>query len=133
MKRIILVLLATSSLFAQRLPNTVVPSHYKLSIDPNIDQRKFSGEEAIEVYLKSPAKEIELNSLDLDISQAEIKSGGKSQEAEVVYDKPDEMVKLQLPTEMPAGSAQIHLKFSGKLTEGLRGLYLSKSSRRSYA
>ena len=80
MKRIIVtVLLATSSLFAQRLPNTVIPSHYKLSLDPSIEQRKFSGEETIDVRLNSPVKELVLNSLDLDISEAEIKSGGKSQ------------------------------------------------------
>src|SRR5579884_298686 len=134
MKRILItVLLATSSLFAQRLPNTVIPSHYKLSLDPSIEQRQFSGEESIEVRLNAPAKQIVLNSLDLEISDAEVKAGGKSQKAEVVYDKPDEMVKLQLPGEIPAGSAQIQLKFSGKLNEGLRGLYLSKSSRRMYA
>ena len=133
MRRIILVLLASSALFAQRLPNTVTPSHYKLSLDPSIEQRKFSGEETIDVRLKSPTKEIVLNSLDLDISDAEINSGPKSQKAEIVYDKPDETVKLQLPVAIPAGSAQLHLKFSGKLTEGLRGLYLSKSSRRLYA
>jgi puromycin-sensitive aminopeptidase len=133
MKRILLVLLATSTLFAQRLPNTVIPSHYKLSLDPSIEQRKFAGEETVDVRLNLPAKKIVLNSLDLDISEAEINSGGKSQKAQVVYDKPDEMVKLQLPAEIPAGSAQIHLKFSGKLTEGLRGFYLSRSSRRLYA
>ncbi len=134
MKRILItVLLATPSLFAQRLPNTVIPSHYKLSLDPSIEQRKFSGEERIEVRLNSAAKEIVLNSLDLDISDVRVNSGGKSQKAEVVYDKPDEMVKLQLPLQIPAGNAQIQLKFSGKLTQGLRGLYLSKSSRRMYA
>lgn len=133
MKRIILFLLATSSVFAQRLPNTTIPSHYKLSLDPSIEQRRFSGDETIEVRLNSPAKEIVLNSLDLDIADAEIASGGKSQKAEVIYVAPDEMVKLEVPAVVPAGSAQIHLKFSGKLTEGLRGLYLSKSSRRLYA
>ncbi|MGE5321704.1 MAG: M1 family aminopeptidase, partial [Actinomycetota bacterium] len=33
----------------------------------------------------------------------------------------------------PAGNAELHLKYSGKLTEGLRGLYLSRSPRRMYA
>ena len=99
MKRILVtVLLATSSLFAQRLPNTVIPSHYKLSLDPSIEQRQFSGEETIEVRLNAPAKEIVLNSLDLEISNAEVNARSKWQKAEVVYDKPDETVKLPLPT-----------------------------------
>lgn len=134
MTRIIVVfLLSTSPLLGQRLPQNAVPSHYKLWLDPHIEERKFSGEETIDVRLTSPAKQIVLNSLDLGISDAEIISGGTSHKVDVEYDRPDEMVKLELPTELPAENVQIHLKFSGKLTEGLRGLYLSKSSRRLYA
>ncbi|HKT49340.1 MAG TPA: hypothetical protein VJV96_03535, partial [Candidatus Angelobacter sp.] len=50
---------------AQRLPNTIVPSHYKLFLDPSIAGQKFSGEETISVRLAQPASEITLNSLDL--------------------------------------------------------------------
>ena len=133
MKRIFLFLLFTHFVFAQRLPQTVVPSHYQLALDPSIEQQKFSGEESIDADLRSPVSEIVLNSLDLDISDAEVTAGGRSQKANIVYDKPEEMVRLQLPEQILSGRAQIHLKFSGKLTEGLRGLYLSKSPRREYA
>lgn len=126
-------LVLTSSLFAQRLPQTVIPSHYKLSLDPRIEQKQFSGEETIDVRVSMPLKEIVLNSLDLDVSEVEVVSGGKTQKANVVYDRPNEMVRLQVPETVAAGQAQIHLKFAGKLTEGLRGLYLSKTSRREYA
>src|SRR6185437_3357707 len=120
-------------LVAQRLPKNVTPSRYKLFLDPSIEQKSFSGEETIDVILAQPAKEIVLNSLDLDISTAEISASGKTQKANVTYDKPDEMVRFTIGTAVPAGPAQIHLKFSGKLTAGLRGLYLSKSARRQYA
>jgi len=134
MKRICAVLFfLTSSLLAQRLPQTVVPSHYKLSLDPNIEQKQFSGEETIDVNVNAPVKEIVLNSLDLDISEVQVISGGKALKANVVYDKPDEMVRLQVPETVAAGQAQIHLKYAGKLAEGLRGLYLSKTPRREYA
>jgi aminopeptidase N len=133
MKRIFLFLLFTHFVFAQRLPQAVVPSHYQVALDPSIEQQKFSGEETIDVDLRNTASEIVLNSLDLDISDAEVTGGGRSQKANIVYDKPEEMVRLQLPEQIPSGRAQIHLKFSGKLTEGLRGLYLSKSPRREYA
>ena len=133
MRRIYFLLLISSSLFAQRLPQDVIPSHYRLSLDPSIQGKTFSGDETIDVRLKSAATEIVLNSLDLEISNAEITSGKTTLKANVIYDKPDEMVRLRLPQEIPAGSAQIHLAFTGKLTEGLRGLYLSRSSRREYA
>jgi aminopeptidase N len=135
MKRIWLVVfvLLASSLFGQRLPQTVIPSHYQLSLDPSIAEKKFSGEETITLRLSAPAKEIVLNSLDLEILDASVNSSGKALDANVIYDKPSEMAHFEFPETIPAGEAQLHLKFSGKLTEGLRGLYLSKSSRREYA
>ena len=118
---------------AQRLPNTVVPTHYKLFLDPNIAAQKFSGEESITVRVAQPASDITLNSLDLDITLAEVTSGNHTEQAKVTYDKPQETVKLSFETPVPAGNAELHLKYSGKLTEGLRGFYLSRSPRRLYA
>src|SRR5277367_3998060 len=119
--------------FAQRLPSGVTPSHYKLFLDPNIASKAFSGEETIDLQIAAHTKNIVLNSLDLDISLAEITAAGATQTAKIVYDKPDETVRLEVAKTLPAGPAQIHLKFSAPLTDGLRGLYLSKSARRTYA
>jgi aminopeptidase N/puromycin-sensitive aminopeptidase len=118
---------------AQRLPKTVVPSHYTLRIDPNIAEQKFFGEETIDVEVKQATNEVVLNSLDLDVSVAEAVAAQKRQTAVVSYDRPNETLKLTFPNPIPAGSATLHLKYSGKLTAGLRGLYLSKSARRQYA
>src|SRR5215813_1755522 len=126
-------LLGVTGLQAQRLPKTVVPSHYTLRIDPNIGEQKFSGEETIDVQISQPTREIVLNSLDLDISLAEAIAGTKKQSAVVSYDKSSETAKLTFANEIPAGSGKLHLQYSAKLTNGLRGLYLSKSSRRQYA
>jgi aminopeptidase N/puromycin-sensitive aminopeptidase len=129
----VLLLVLPALTAAQRLPASVAPNHYKLTLDPNIEQKKFSGEETIDVRVGQPTAEIVLNSLNLDISEAELITTAGAQPAKVTYDKPKEMVRLVLPQQLPAGSAQIHLKYSGALTEGLRGLYLSKSKRREYA
>jgi aminopeptidase N len=117
----------------QRLPRTVVPSHYTLRIDPKVAEQEFSGEETIDVEVKQATNEVVLNSLDLDISLAEAVAGQKRQTAVVSYDKPNETIQLAFSSPIPAGSVTLHLKYSGKLTAGLRGLYLSKSKRRQYA
>jgi hypothetical protein len=85
----VLLLLALNG-FAegQRLPASVVPSHYKLFIDPSIESQRFSGEETIDVRLAQSTKEIVLNSLDLEVSAAEVIAGGTTQPAQVSYDKP---------------------------------------------
>jgi aminopeptidase N len=123
------------SLNAQRLPTTVVPTHYKLFIDPDIGQQKFTGEETINVHVQQSTREIVLNSLGLEISLAEALPGFdmSALPAQVTYDQPNEMARLTFTKPVPKGAGSLHLKFSGKLTAGLRGLYLSKSARRQYA
>ena len=128
----ILIVLASSSR-AQRLPETVAPSHYKLFLDPSISGQRFNGEENISVQVREPTREIVLNSLGLEITLAEVDAGASNRIAEVSYDQPNEIVRLQFAQPVPAGKASLHLKFSGKLTSGLRGLYVSKSARRQYA
>ena len=118
---------------AQRLPTTVVPENYKLLVDAGISAGRFSGEEQITVRVSQPLNEIVLNSLDLEITLAEVTAAGGTQTAQISYDKPAEMVRLRLAHPVPAGPATLHLKFSGPLTQGLRGLYLSKTPRRAYA
>ncbi len=130
---VLLLLPAFHLAAAQRLPTTVIPSHYKLWIDPSIEKQQFSGEETIDVQLAQASNEIVLNSLNLEISTAEVIVGGKTQQAKVSYDQPDEMIRLTVAEVIPSGPAALHLKYSGKLTAGLRGLYLSKTARRSYA
>jgi aminopeptidase N len=125
--------IAAVDLPAQRLPTTIIPSHYKLLLDPDLGQQKFTGEETITVQVEQATSEIVLNSLGLDISVAEAIVANKTLPAQVIYDQPNEMVRLSLAQPLPVGAASLHLKFSGKLTAGLRGLYLSKSARRQYA
>lgn len=129
----IFLTISAISLHAQRLSTTIVPSHYKLFLDPDIGGQKFTGEETITVQVQQPTSEIVLNSLGLEISLAEATAADKTLPAQVTYDQPNEMARLTFAKPVPKGIVDLHLKFSGKLTTGLRGLYLSKSARRQYA
>ncbi|MBZ5494168.1 MAG: M1 family metallopeptidase [Acidobacteriia bacterium] len=132
---LIFLTISAINLQAQRLPQTVVPTHYKLLLDPNIGQQKFTGEEHINVHVQQPTTEIVLNSMGLEISMAEALPGFdmSALPAQVTYDQLNEMVRLVFAKPVPKGAIVLHLKFSGKLTAGLRGLYLSKSAKRQYA
>src|ERR1051325_210551 len=91
-----LLIVAGTSLNAQRLPRTVVPSHYRLSLDPDIKEQKFSGDETITVKVQQPTREIVLNSLGLEIALAEVLPGFDmaALPAQVSYDQPSEMARL---------------------------------------
>jgi len=81
--------IASFALHAQRLPTTVVPSNYKLLLDPDISAQKFSGEETITVQVQQPTREIVLNSLGLEISLAEAAVANETLPAQVTYDEPN--------------------------------------------
>src|SRR6476660_633737 len=89
---LVFLTIAATGLRAQRLPTSVVPSNYKLSLDPDIAGQKFSGEETITVQVQQPVREIVLNSLELEISLAEVVPGPyvATLPAQVTYDEPNE-------------------------------------------
>src|SRR4029077_1977575 len=63
-----------------------------------------------------------------------ITSGGAIQKAKVTPEKDKEMVVLSVEKPLPAGSATIHITYTGILNDEMRGLYLGKDDQgRKYA
>jgi aminopeptidase N len=117
----------------QRLPETVVPESYDLNFEPDLGKATFSGEETIHVRVLKPTKTVVLNAAELHFQQTTIASGGATQNATVSMAAEKEQATLTVGNEVPAGTAEIHIRFTGILNDKLRGFYLSKSPRRSYA
>jgi aminopeptidase N len=118
---------------AQRLPDTVVPESYDLKFEPNIQNATFTGEETIHVNVLKPAKTLTLNAAELEFQDAGIESGGTTQKADVRLDAAKEQATLTVEKELPAGPAEIRIRFTGVLNDKLRGFYLSSTPRRKYA
>src|SRR4051812_16841604 len=135
--RVLTALLLVSSFAsfasAQRLPKDVIPSHYAIRFNVDLAAGTFSGEESIQLKLVKASKTITLNSVDLNITEAYVNTGGKKSEAKLTPNVGAEMVSFDFPAEIPAGNAELHLKFAAKLRDDLRGLYITRSSRRAYA
>jgi aminopeptidase N len=128
-KRFLLIALIALPLSAARLPQTVIPSHYAISIEPNFANDTFRGEETIDVDVKQPVTSIVLHAVQLHIAGATV--GGMTA---APGDGPaEEMISLALPKALPAGPASIRISFDGKLVRQLRGLYLGRSKEKKYA
>ncbi len=121
------------TLEAQRLPTTVTPEHYSLTLAPDLKTATFTGKETIDVTLAQPATSITLNAAQITFQTVTIASDGNTQTAKVSEDKANEQVTLQVPTEIPAGKATIKIRYTGILNGQLRGFYLSKTAKRNYA
>jgi len=125
----LLPLLALPLAAADRLPTTVIPNHYALEISPDLAAETFTGKETIDVDVNTPTDTIKLHSVGLTLHDVRV----GDQDATVTYDVPNEMATLKLAAPVAAGPAKISAMFDGKLAQGLRGLYLSRTAKRKYA
>jgi aminopeptidase N len=137
MKRImvaaVLALLPALAAYGQRLPENVIPDSYDLSFTPDLAKATFSSEETIHVKLLRPTLTITLNSAEIEIQDATITSAGHPQLATVTFDESKDQATLKVPNSIAPGPAEIHIRFTGTLNDQMRGFYLSKTARRSYA
>src|SRR5262249_52099427 len=129
----ILCLLACSPAGAQRLPTTVVPEHYDLAFDVDLKTARFEGVETIKVSLAQPSRRIVLNALDISFHEVTIRAAGAEQRAAVTENDATQTAALPVPRDIPAGPADIHVRYTGVLNDKLRGFYLSTANGRNYA
>ncbi len=118
---------------AQRLPANAVPSHYSLKLTPDLKAATFAGSESIDVNLTSPSATVTLNSLEIKISRVEASVAGAVQSGIVSYDVSKEQATFTFPSALPAGPVALRVEYTGILNDQLRGFYLSKTAKRSYA
>ena len=138
MKRIFAVMtflvLTISLAAAQRLPEIARPDNYKLTFTPDLDKARFEGDETISLHVLKSTPEITLNAVDIDFHEVTITSGDATQKAKVTPDKEKEMAVLSVEKPLSAGSATIHITYTGILNNEMRGLYLGKDDKgRKYA
>jgi aminopeptidase N/puromycin-sensitive aminopeptidase len=119
--------------YAQRLGTNVRPTHYSLWLSPDLKNATFSGIETIDIALAEPSSSITLNAVDLEFQSVTVTAGGKQLQATVSLDAEKEQATFRLPETIPAGKATLSIRYTGILNGTLRGFYLSKTNRRSYA
>jgi puromycin-sensitive aminopeptidase len=117
----------------QRLPDTVVPSHYTLRFTPDLTAATFAGEEEILVRISAPTNTIVLNALELVITEATVVQGAATSRATVACDSGNQQATLSLDRPLTAGDARIRTRFTGTLNGQLGGFYLSTTPKRRYA
>src|SRR5688572_133635 len=127
------LLLTAATASAQRLPATVTPVHYDITVSPRLADAKFSGREAITLRVSAATSKIVLNAAEITFGDVSISAGGRQQRAVVTLDATKEQATFSFPNPVPAGDAELTIVYNGILNDDLRGLYLSKANNRRYA
>jgi puromycin-sensitive aminopeptidase len=110
-----------------RLPRTVVPSRYELTIEPDLEAATFTGEQRIAVEVTEPVDEVVLNADELEIDEAwlEPAGGGGRRDAVIALESATERVRLSLDRALETGAWVLHCRFRGVLNDKLTGFYRS--------
>jgi puromycin-sensitive aminopeptidase len=111
-----------------RLPTSVVPSHYTVTLRPDLKAHTFTGECKVKVDVKEEVKSIVCNASNLSVSAATVETdAGELLMPEVKADQETESLSLLLGNQaLQAGPATVTYTFTGVLNDQMRGFYRSK-------
>lgn len=108
-----------------RLPRTVLPSRYELTLEPDLSAARFAGEVAVSVEVKEPVGEIVLNAKELEIDEVWLEQDGTRIEASATFETETERCLLKLSAVAQPGSWTLRSRFRGVLNDKLEGFYRS--------
>ncbi|MCJ2520885.1 MAG: M1 family metallopeptidase, partial [Candidatus Thermoplasmatota archaeon] len=118
----------TNEITGVRLPASVRPEKYVLSLKPDLNEFTFQGEESVDIQVTESVSSITLNASELQVSSARVKLGeGTTLPAKGIdLDESEETVTLSFDRTLPKGPATLSMQFTGILNDQLRGFYRSQ-------
>ncbi len=119
---------------AQRLPGTAIPEHYDLAFDVDLAGARFEGTETIR-GARSPADHARRAECVSDhVSRRHNRHRrGASDRRPSTLDPQAQTATFTVSRPIPAGPAEINIRYTGALNDQLRGFYLSRANGRRYA
>ncbi|HWX18604.1 MAG TPA: M1 family metallopeptidase [Candidatus Binatia bacterium] len=110
-----------------KLPKDVVPRHYAIRLQPDLEKFVTTGKVDINIDVLKPAREIVLNALDLEITKAAI-TAPKTIPLESKADAEAQTVSFGLSETLAPGKYSLTIEFTGHLREQAQGLFFVRYS-----
>ena len=104
-----------------RLPKSVVPIHYAIALEPNLDSLTVAGSQVVQIEVREPTARIVLNAVNMDIEHAAIDGG--AQRAQIALDATAETATLTFPQPIAAGRHTLRIAFKSRINSFSRGIY----------
>ena len=116
-----------------RLPESVVPLHYDISILPDLKTSHMEGSVRMDFKVLSATDRVVMHGVNLTVPDDSIEiepmdSTSTNEPIQVVsvdYDHSKEFIIIQLAPKMRVGRYRIRLDYTGALSNNLKGLYRS--------
>ncbi|PKB80163.1 MAG: hypothetical protein BZY88_09580 [SAR202 cluster bacterium Io17-Chloro-G9] len=109
------------------LPATVRPSKYRITLQPDLDQFTFKGNETVDILVEEPTSRIVVNAVELEIQSCSLtRDGQPAREAQISLDADAEALTFDFGETIAPGKASLDIAFTGELNDKLRGFYRSQ-------
>src|SRR5438445_11047 len=95
----------------------LVPERYRAELTLDPDKAEFSGNIRIQVKVNQPVQSIWLNANRIAVQRASVIAGDKTVIAKTLPGG-DDFLGLQLPSVIPAGAAEIAIRYTGEVRHG---------------
>ncbi len=102
-----------------RLPRTVLPRRYDVTLDPNLSTATFSGSVTIEAEVVNPTHEVVMNAKELTVASVLVNGVDSS------FSLHEDTERLVISSDVQQGPCTITIEFTGILNDKLRGFYRS--------
>lgn len=109
----------------ETLGNNVIPSVYRIRLEPGRSRFGYDGYEEIEVEVANGTSSIALNAAELSIVSASVLAMGEEHEARVKLDEKRQRMVIELGRKI-SGSATIKIAFAGTNNDKMYGFYRSR-------
>ncbi|KAG1469429.1 hypothetical protein G6F56_003261 [Rhizopus delemar] len=113
----------------QVLPTNVKPTHYDLTLQPNLQTFEFHGQVKVNLNVAQDTNTIVLNTRDIKIKSAFLSSEeieSKQAAIDIVYDEKKDLATMTFKDTVSAGSkAILDILFEGELNDQMAGFYRS--------
>ncbi|MCH8297660.1 MAG: M1 family metallopeptidase [Chloroflexi bacterium] len=109
------------------LPETTRPSKYRITLQPDLHNFTFKGEQSVDLQILEPTSTIVLNSVELKISSATLHLNGAALSSRsITLDEEAQTATLDFGDTIQPGDARLEMVFTGELNDKLVGFYRSE-------
>jgi aminopeptidase N len=103
------------------LPDTAVPLHYDIAVDPDLDALTFKGSASVLISVKVSTDRIVLNSRDIVIERASLSGAGAPT---ISYDESVQTATFRFPAAVGPGEHVLSMEYRGRIFRQAYGLFV---------
>jgi aminopeptidase N len=104
-----------------RLPKTVVPTHYAIELEPNLESLALAGSEVVDLDVREPTARLVLNAVGMTLTAATLDNAAQS--ADIALDAATETAALTFPRPLAPGPHKLRIGFTAQINKFGRGLF----------